>query len=404
MYQKLLLVSSGIIATLLASCGELSVGVPGLGGGSPVESTRPGPAVQAPGSESGPVASTVPSPRVKEHIWIGYSINSAGTRVPGAWRNKKWIAFTLPPGRSSGFPVRAEIRGVDLLVSGYVQSTGGTYEPGIWINGDWESLPKLSETKNSLPRGLFLSSSDDYIAGESTRDSDNLRIPGYWRNREWVELARPAASGHGFAVDVLQIGTNIIVSGNVQASSGFYRAGIWQNNIWQELPANPGTSTLAGGQPDAQGGFRGCGRALNGASVQQAVIWRGTGSPEFLSGQLIDRDSSCSGVFSVGSVEYAFGYDVSMAGVARAGVWKQGAWTEFSRLEQDKLAIVRAYIVKSDQSVIWGGYARNANNVFVAGIWENNQFVTLSVLDGTRDSMVVASVPDEREIARFVGQ
>ncbi|GAB1482996.1 hypothetical protein MASR2M78_18120 [Treponema sp.] len=63
-------------------------------------------------------------------------------------------------------------------------------------------LPALAEPRGSRVASMqILSSGDVYVGGDSMNAAD-IRIPGYWKNRTWVELPRINSEKRGSVIAI----------------------------------------------------------------------------------------------------------------------------------------------------------------------------------------------------------
>ncbi len=134
--------------------------------------------------------------------WIAMS-GSASNPVAGGTAST--LAFT-PQLSDSGLQYRATARSLDggtfrtatssvarltvahgkVYIGGY-RTLSSVKHAGYWRDKTWVSLPELSPANDSQVNVVVLTATDVY-AGGYCRNSENLMIPGYWKNGQWIGL------------------------------------------------------------------------------------------------------------------------------------------------------------------------------------------------------------------------
>jgi len=64
-------------------------------------------------------------------------------------------------------------------------------------DNDMYDLPALSEPKESRTADIQILASGDVLVGGDSMNASDIRIPGYWKNRVWVELPRISTAKSG---------------------------------------------------------------------------------------------------------------------------------------------------------------------------------------------------------------
>ena len=134
--------------------------------------------------------------------WIAIS-GSVSNPVAGGTAST--LAFT-PQLSDSGLQYRAMARSLDggtfrtatssvarltvahgkVYIGGY-RTLSSVKHAGYWRDKTWVSLPELSPANDSQVNVVVLTATDVY-AGGYCRNSENLMIPGYWKNGQWIGL------------------------------------------------------------------------------------------------------------------------------------------------------------------------------------------------------------------------
>lgn len=200
--------------------------------------------------------------------------------------------------------------------------------PGYWKNGNWSGLPRLDNTRKANVLSIAVDGSDVYTAGYST-DTTGLRRACYWKNGTLYPTA-PANSQtcfYGIAIaangDVYTCG-----SGGTGSPSDPYYAGYCVNG---------GTAVL-----------------LNGISG--------------------GKDSEALAMVISGTDVYICGYSRDSSDVAVPGYWKNGYWTALPSLDATRDGMAEAITI-SDGDVYIGGYSCDSSGREIPGYWLNGIWV-----------------------------
>jgi hypothetical protein len=99
--------------------------------------------------------------------------------------------------------------------------------------------------------------------------------------------------------------------------------------------------------------------------------------------------ASCSQTGDDGAQKdvYAGGYSRNSLSVPVPGYWKNGDWIGLTPLDVSKDSIVYSLVV-SNGDVYAGGYSTNSSDVQVPGYWKNGEWIGLTPLDVSKDSGV----------------
>jgi hypothetical protein len=91
------------------------------------------------------------------------------------------------------------VSGGRVHAGGYCKDSQDVKMAGYWLDGHWKSLPGLSAGHDSEVYSLRLAGGDLYAAGYS-RNALNVAVPGYWKNGNWMGLAALDAAKDAWAI------------------------------------------------------------------------------------------------------------------------------------------------------------------------------------------------------------
>lgn len=272
----------------------------------------------------------------------------------------------LPGGRLMS---RAECINDRGQIGGYC-CVSGMYRPFIWQSGVMEGLSTpYTET------------------GYAQSINSSGQIAGWWAGVAVVwEYGVMQRLGVGSAAD---INDNGVIAGSSYEATGYDRAGVWQNEVLQDIGVLPGFQSSHASAINESGLVVGTCRDATGYETQ-AFIWRNGGIEPIEelraatdindSGQVVGWNRNCALLWQDGIVEYLVGMfratAINNSGVvvgwsggmydARAQLWKDGVLQDLGTLPGGTIS--QAYGINNYGQVV--GYSTGADGWEHAVLWQ----------------------------------
>ena len=323
------------------------------------------------------------------YYFVGYSNNSSGVSIPGYWKNGTWTALPSADATKNYVATKTKTIGSDVYILGY-QSTLPTI-PGYWKNGTWTALPVVSAANNgSPPNGILNVGSDIYITG-APLNSSNIAIAGYWKNNVWTVLTPIDATKNSYAQGIATLAGDIYIAGYCTNSSNVLVAGYWKNGTWNTLPV--ADTTLKSQTRSIV--FSGSDIYLAGADSTtgsfEPVYWKNAVRTVL---PTLDANKDCIpyGLTLSSSDIYIGAICTNSSNITIAGYWKNGTWTALPALDATKSASATNVYVKGTSIYAVGGN-RNSSNIYSPGYWKNGTWKALTPLDATQNAVVQDMTP-----------
>ncbi len=280
------------------------------------------------------------------------------------------------------------LSGSDEYLAGYIRVGPSNRSALLWKNGAKTTLQ--SKYPSNQANSVFVNGNDVFVAGDSG-DGFEMGFPIFWKNGNPVYL-----SNNGGSAKSVFVSNNIIyVAGYEDLGSGIV-AKFWKNgvgtNLVTPIPTNPSTtyskatSIFVNGTDVYVGGYQYFEDANTSKMI--AKIWK-NGNPMTLTN--LPGDSFINAIFVIGTDVYAVGstegcIPFSSPGKKVATYWKNGNPIYLSDCTKQNGVGQSLFIKGSDVYV--GGYIINHQESGVSDtsyrpryvIWKNNTIIKQSSL------------------------
>lgn len=269
----------------------------------------------------------------------------------------------------------------DIYIGGACRDSNNVSIPGYWKNGQWTGLVNpynAADTKYwAYVKSLVVDGANVY-AGGYCYDSAGVYKAGYWLNGTWHDLANSLNAARNAAVYVILLDGTDIYAGGYSNNGTVDVAGYWLNGTW---------NTLGGADPSivssmfvSGAGIYAAGWARIASSYNEGRYWK-DGTQTVFTNSDSGKDGGGESLLVNGTDVYVGGYMVNSSGIAVAGYWKNGTWTPLVNSNGSYNAYCKALSV-SGTDVYAGGFARNSTPANIPGYWKNSTWTPLSCAIG----------------------
>lgn len=214
------------------------------------------------------------------------------------------------------------VSGSNEYVAGYARDTSDKRKAVLWTNGKKKLLQ--SDSTVSVANAVFVSGSDVYVAGYEENNQGSVSTAVLWKNG--VKQTLPGDNAEAYSVYVA--GSDVYVAGYAKSSNSSYTCAVlWKNSVKQELTDGTnyayaysvyvsGNDVYVAGQEEKKN---------ENSSPAVAAVWKISGGKTTKTtlgdGQLNSRARS---VYVLGSDVYAAGSTSSVDDHTEATLWKNG--------------------------------------------------------------------------------
>ncbi|MBF0441468.1 MAG: hypothetical protein HQK54_06155 [Oligoflexales bacterium] len=287
-----------------------------------------------------------------------------------------------------------------IYAGGHSENCDNVQIPGYWRNGEWIELPAPSSGTRKSVTGLALKGVEIYASGY-TYPSVISGVKGvYWKNGVLSDLKTPSAGFSNF------IGARIVIKGEdiyIGGYSSYFSsekstmsvAMYWKNDTVTALTSEKINSrindmTISGNDIYAAGGVQ------NEQKIMVPGYWKNW---EFVKLTPADpaKSSEAKAITVIGTNVYAAGYTKNDSGVELPVYWINGAVKALAAVgDSAKSDMEVTSIAVSGSDVYVGGYIDNSSGATTAGYWKNEVWTQLPSLDQGSSILLAmtASGPD----------
>lgn len=300
-------------------------------------------------------------------IFPGYATDASwSTNYACVWTNGVQVELANAYGDSYANCVVRD--GSDCYAAGNAENASGNWQACYWKNGaiNWFST-NVNGTGNSWCADLRVSGSGIYAGGQCLYGGYN--IPCIWNGATQIALTNGTyGSVYGVALD----GSDRYAAGYIYTGSN--TACVWQNEVLEFLPKQPGSGFSEAYDIDVNGGVvYVCG--VDYISPCSACVW--TDGAEVLLTNSASSFSYGYGIDADGAGVLVTGYFYNASSRNQACYWLDGAFTALTNPAGVLYESEADIAIKDGSDVYAGGYYYDADNYCHPCYWKNGLFIAL---------------------------
>lgn len=264
----------------------------------------------------------------------------------------------------------------------------------------WVSLPALDPSKPSKVQSIAVAGNDVYAGGFS-RNSDNVAIPGYWKNGIWVGLKPINASKDSEISFIMVADNNVYAAGSSTDANNEAIPGYWKNGTWNALKKpeySPDARVLSLAVSANDVYASGCISVLSHPFMTKvAAHWKNGILTTTAKEDDITEFSTVNSLAVAGTDIIEGGFQAQEDRLTKAGYWKNGHWVGLTPMNPAYSASVN-YVTCQDKVILGGGYCLNASGNSIPGYWENGTWLPLPSGDTSKDASVTSLAINKKDI------
>ena len=267
-----------------------------------------------------------------------------------------------------------------VYISGACKDSNDVYIPGYWKNNVWTGFDNPNNSGGTkypaYATSIVIDGTDVYVGGYCYTATSNVYSAGYWKNGTWNPLTNSYDAAKSATVYVLVVvGTDIYAGGS--SKDDIEKAGYWLNNTWHPLgTSNPrvvNSMYIEGTHVHAAG------HSYISTSYHEGRYWYDGAETPIQNTYLATKDVIVNAMTVSGTDVYLAGYcsNNETVSYAVAGYWLNGIWNPLTNIYGSYLSLAYAILVDGTDIYV-GGFSRDSSGKNIPGYWKNGTWNPLS--------------------------